>query len=352
MAISISKRIRSNGRARWRAQVRVKGHRALSKTFSRHRAAEEWADQEQDRLKTLRPGQSSSLTVGAAVDRYIDEIVPTLKSGAATAAQLNWWTNQIGNVLLIEVTPALISEVLYKLERSESRIGKRSPGTVNRYHSALSALLQAATKRWHYIDSNPAHGTLRRTESRGRTRWLKDGERKVLLEACENSEWSGLRPLVLLALSTGARLGELLGLRWSDVDLKKGTAYLGDTKNAEARTLPIRGPALEELRSWGKVRLIGADALIFPANGVTQDTLFRRAWNQAVEDAKLCDFRFHDLRHSCASYLAMNGASLLEIADILGHKTLQMVQRYAHLSDDHKASVLESMTETVFGRDS
>ena len=89
---------------------------------------------------------------------------------------------------------------------------------------------------------------------------------------------------------------------------------------------------------------------MFPSpNNPKQPISMRTSWNTAVRKAKIKDFRFHDLRHSTASYLAMNGASLLEIADILGHKTLQRVKRYGHLSEDHKADVLERMNKKVFG---
>ena len=88
---------------------------------------------------------------------------------------------------------------------------------------------------------------------------------------------------------------------------------------------------------------------VFPNETNSGPFNIRYSWNKAVRDANLIDFRFHDLRHTCASYLIMNGASLGEIADVLGHKTLQMVQRYAHISDTHKGGVIERMNDKVFG---
>jgi integrase len=88
---------------------------------------------------------------------------------------------------------------------------------------------------------------------------------------------------------------------------------------------------------------------VFPSVDGKKPYSFRPYWNEALADAEVEDFRFHDLRHTAASYLAMNGATLLEIADVLGHKTLEMVKRYAHLADSHKASVLERMNSAVFG---
>lgn len=198
------------------------------------------------------------------------------------------------------------------------------------------------------MPSNPSRDVQRGEETKGRVRWLDDDERVALLEACKQSGWNGLYPLVLLALATGARQGELLNLTWDRVDLKEGTAYLETTKSGERRTLPIRGPALAELRSFAKVRRLDSD-FVFPSVDGRKPFSFRPYWNQALEDSGIKDFRFHDLRHTAASYLAMNGATLLEIADVLGHKTLEMVKRYAHLADSHKASVLERMNTAVFG---
>jgi len=175
-------------------------------------------------------------------------------------------------------------------------------------------------------------------------RWLSDGERKRLLKACDNSEWQDLGLLVRLALSTGARRGELLNLRWSRIDLKNGLAHLGRTKNDELRILPLIKPVRLALQK--KPRPIKG-GLLFPSPLDPKRPYygFRKHWNAAVTEAELKDFRFHDLRHTAASYLAMNGASALEIGDLLGHKTLEMVRRYSHLATEHKAK----LAERVFG---
>jgi integrase len=171
-------------------------------------------------------------------------------------------------------------------------------------------------------------------------RWLEDDERTALLEACKESTWPQLYLLVVLALSTGARLSELRRLKWSDIDLKKGMAYLSDTKNKERRALPLIPAVQTELKS--QIRRIDTD-LLFPSKYDPQkpiSTSFRAHWNTARDKAGIKRFRFHDLRHSAASYLAMSGATELEIADVLGHKTLQMVKRYSHLSTDHKQTLV------------
>jgi integrase len=152
-----------------------------------------------------------------------------------------------------------------------------------------------------------------------------------------------------LALSTGMRAREITGLTWPRVDLQQRRILLEDTKNGERRVVPIVGHALDLLRERGKVRRLDTD-LVFPGpRKPEQPVELRQAFLSALGKAGIEDFRFYDLRHSAASYLAMNGASLAEIAEVLGNKTLQMVKRYAHLSGAHTAGVVERMNAAIFG---
>ena len=136
-----------------------------------------------------------------------------------------------------------------------------------------------------------------------------------------------------------------MGLRWRDVDLDRGLAIFHKTKNDERRAVPITGRALELIRELSVVRRIDTD-LIF-VNRWGRARFPREAWDVARDAAGIADFRFHDLRHTAASYLAMSGATLAEIADVLGHKTLMMVKRYSHLTEAHTRGVLERMTSRL-----
>ncbi len=140
-----------------------------------------------------------------------------------------------------------------------------------------------------------------------------------------------------------------MNLTWNDVDLRRGLVVVHQTKNNERRSLPLAGHALEVLKKMSKVRRINT-SLLFPGREPRKPVDLRTPWEAALKKAEIEDFRFHDLRHSAASYLAMNGASLAEIAEVLGHKTLQMVKRYAHLSEQHTAGVVARMNEKIFGR--
>jgi integrase len=207
-----------------------------------------------------------------------------------------------------------------------------------------------ARREWGWVETNPVLNVRRLKEPRGRVRFLDNQERQRILEACKESRSLFLYPIVVLALSTGMRRGEILGLKWRDVDFDTKRIVIQETKNGERRAVPLVGMALHLIDNLKINRGGSIDDFIFHSpKGSGKSCSIRTAWEFAIKRAGIENFRFHDLRHSTASYLAMNGASLLEIADILGHKTLQMVKRYSHLSEDHKADVLERMNKKVFG---
>jgi len=226
---------------------------------------------------------------------------------------------------------------------------QRSPATVVRYMAALSHAFTIAVNDWQWLEDSPMRKVKKLKESRGRVRFLDDGERTELLTACKESSNPWLYPCVILALSTGMRQGELMGLKWQDVNLKDGYLILHETKNGERRRVPLAGLGLELLREHAKVRRLDTD-LLFPGTvHKTKPIDLRKPFDTALKAAAITDFHWHDLRHCTASYLAMNGASLAEIAEVLGHKTLQMVKRYAHLSDGHVSNVVASMNAKIFG---
>ena len=186
-------------------------------------------------------------------------------------------------------------------------------------------------------------------EARGRVRFLDDDERARLLDACKESSSPLLYPCVILALSTGMRYSELMELRWPDVNLKDGYVILQKTKNGDRRRVPLAGLGLDLLRKHAKLRRLDTDLLFPSEQNKHKPYQSRSAFEFALKRAEITDFKWHDLRHCTASYLAMNGASLAEIAEVLGHKTLAMVKRYSHLSDGHVSNVVASMNDKLFG---
>ncbi|MDR3477639.1 MAG: site-specific integrase [Gammaproteobacteria bacterium] len=350
---NIEKRITNNGQTTYRAKVRLKGYPAQSATFERLTDARKWAQQTESAIRDGRHFKTSEAkrhTLREAIDRYIKNVLPSKpKSAAFQTTQLKWWNDNLGEYSLADVTPALIANHREKLTNSPTSRGEsHTPATVNRYLAALSHLFTIAVKEWGWIEENPLRKVTKMKEPRGRVRFLSDNERTRLLDACKSSESHYLYIAVVLALSTGGRRMEILGLDWHSVCLIRGIITLHETKNGERRILPLAGHALELMKEHSKTRLLNCD-FVFPSNNLKNPIDLRSPFETALKRAEIADFRWHDLRHSCASYLAMNGASLAEIAEILGHKTLQMVKRYAHLSDAHTSKVVARMNEKIFG---
>jgi integrase len=245
---------------------------------------------------------------------------------AARTLQLNWWSKEFAGKSVAEITADAVSKARDACgaetftrgkPRKDKKTGemirpkeyRRSGATVNRYIATLSHLLPFAVKERRLIDRNPVGDIRREKEPRGRTRFLSDEERAALLHACANSEWAPLDALVLLAISTGARRGELVSLKWADVELKAaGRATLHDTKNGEQRTLPLAGKALEALRQR-ELQNSARSEYLFPSPTMVLDPKtgkpqldapyehFDARWYAALEAAGISDFRFHDLRH-------------------------------------------------------
>jgi integrase len=364
------------GGTQYRVQVRLRGHPPVSASFERRTDAKKWA---QDTEAAIRDGryfpsaEAKRHTLGDLVDRYLRQTKDKQDAGYYERKRvlLTWWKDRLGDYTLDRCTSALIAE--YRDRLLSENIGtkakpqKRSPATANRFLSALSKAFSEAVKEWHWLPDNPLRRVSKEKESDGRVRYLSDDERIRLIDACRKSELSELHLIVMLALTTGMRRGEILGLRWPDVDLERKTIVLNKTKNRDRRSVPIV-PAVESLlREHGRVRRLDTD-LLFPARlkkrkdgspvepATNEDEpqeqgalWFDAWWYDALKQAGIEDFRFHDLRHTAASYLAMSGATTAEIAAVLGHRTLQMVKRYAHLSDQHTGTVVERMTKKYFG---
>lgn len=348
----IQERKSADGKIKYRALVRLKGHPPQSATFERKTDAKKWAQDTESAIRNNRHFKSAEAkkhTVSEMIERYETNVLPNKpKNIKNQKTHLAWWKDEIGYYMLSDVSSAMITQCRDKLLSEEISGGKmRSPGTVARYMTTMSYVMNLAMKEWEWIEINPFSRVKKPTEPRGRVRFLDDSERERLLETCLASSHKSLYAIVVLAISTGMRQGEILNLKWKDIDLSRSRLVLHETKNNERRAIPIVGRAKDVLTKLSKIRRIDSQ-LVFPGNDPEQPTRIRKAWDAALKNAEIEDFRFHDLRHTTASYLAMNGATLAEIAEVLGHKTLQMVKRYAHLSEAHTTSVVEKMNKKIF----
>ena len=350
---SIKERKDKNGKTRFHVQIRIKGKPPQYASFKRKTDAERWIQQTESAIREgrhFKTTEAKKHTFGDLIDRYIRDVLPTKrKCEQRQGAQLNWWKKQLGSYLLSDISPAMLAEQRDILLRGITKQGKiRSPSTVVRYMAALSHAFTIAIKEWGWLEDSPIRKVTKPREPRGRVRFLDEEERTRLLEICHQSRNPYLYTIVVLALSTGMRQAEILHLKWADVDFHKGRVILHETKNGEIRQVAITGYALELLQQLNKIRRLDTQYL-FAGKFLNKPIDIRSAWEMAVKKSEINDLRFHDLRHSCSSYLAMNGASLAEIAEVLGHKTLAMVKRYAHLSETHTASVISKMNAKIFG---
>jgi len=339
-----------NPAAHYQVKIRLRGFPAATATFSRMTDARRWAAETEAAIRDRRyfsTHEAAKHTLADLIDRYIADVLPAKRSSRDQERMMQWWKDQLGHLRLSEVTPPILVEARDRLARGTTRFGTpRSASTVMYYLRTLSHALSMASREWGLMDDNPLRRVTKPRLKPGRVRYLSDEERNRLLDAAKSSDNTALYAIIVLALSTGMRKSEVLGLTWDRVDLRRRWITLEHTKNNERRGLALRGTALNALAELSKTRRIGTP-LVFP--GETGKPIYiGRAWGTALKRAGIQNFRFHDLRHSAASYLAMNGATPGEIAAVLGHKTLQMVKRYAHLSDAHVASVIERMNERIF----
>jgi len=357
---NIQKRAGRDGKTSYRVQVRLRGFAPETASFERLTDAKAWASKTESDMKAGRHfGQSKRHTFNELADEYLANATE-LRSFAQRKRHIEHWRKVFGPDLLDAVTPARIAKERSKLlseetnrfaipatgdqERDVKRPrSKRTGPAVNRYHAALSACLAFAVKRLQWLERNPCELVAKSKENTGRVRFLSDDERQRLLEACRPH--AELYLAVLLALTTGARQAEIMGLRWGQIDFRRKVITLHETKNRDRRAIPLVGEAFTLLEERAKVRHLKEDR-VFPPTAKAKKAKYldlRQPWEGALQAAGIADFRWHDLRHTAASYLAMSGVSLVEIAKVLGHRTLQMVARYSHLSEGHIVATGEKL---------
>lgn len=352
-------------KGRFHVQVRMAGFPARTATFPTRRQAERWGktiEAEMIEGKHFRSVEARRRTLGEAIDRYLEEELPKKKDAKTRAPRLRWWKEKIGHLKLSEVTPAILVEYRGKLQREAyvrakpgapgstleegeaAREFKRKAPTINRYLAYLSHVFTIARKEWHWISHDPFDGVSRFKEGKGRVRFLSEEERARLL--AQTAKDPQLHTAVIIALSTAARAGEIVNLRWSDVELKEGRVLLRETKNAEPRAVWLHGEALRLLKEHGKVRRLDDDRVFRSPKGKRYD--YGEPFEAACKAAKVHNFRFHDLRHSAATYLAREGATEQQLKAIGGWKS-NVVSRYVHLAAEDAKAVLEKMNNKILG---
>ena len=205
----------------------------------------------------------------------------------------------------------------------------------------LKAILGHAV-RDGYLPVNPVNGVKVPRENHRRDRILTASEYIRLLKNVSDRA-PHMRPILVLAYETGMRRGEILGLRWKDLQRRPGFVYLPDTKNGASRWVPLNGEAREVLRAWP--RRVDTDLVFVGPNGKPITTI-KTAWKTLCGKARVEDIRFHDVRHTFTTRMLEAGVDIRSIMAITGHKSTSMFQRYSHPSDSHLKAAVETVSDS------
>jgi integrase len=313
---------------------------------------------------------------GFLTEHYGPWVIAERKAGKATLANLR---AQFGPLFDTKPLTEITAWNVEKFKASRLKSGTK-PATVNRDLDRIRAALNKAVE-WGLLPSNSIASVKRsKGGEANRVRFLSAEEEKRLRKAllareaerqaqrasgniwseargrAERHSWAAdeftdhLMPLVLLAMNTGLRRGELFGLTWDCVSLDRKllTVAAGTAKSGKARHVPLNAEALDVLKRWKKYH--DGVGLVFPGLSGARLTHINRSWATIVNAATLTEFNFHDCRHHFASRLVMNGVDLYTVKELLGHSDFEMTQRYAHLSPEHKAAAVEKLVPAKITR--
>jgi len=313
--------IRKRGDYQWQAQVRRKGYPLQTKTFETRRDAEAWSrmiEREMDAGSFVSRSEAERTTISDIATRYREESMPKMKGERQEGQRLKRVVDKFGDYHLSAISSAMVATWRDELAKT------LAAQTVVHYLAVLSRLYDAAQRDFGIPLplGNPVDNVRRPALNNARDRRLDADEEVRLLAALERSRSRWLKPAVLLALETAMRRGELLQLRWADIDLVRQVAHLPDTKNGTSRDVPLTSKAVALLQALP--RSIGGRVL--PAS----ETALTEGFQRAAAKAGLVDFHFHDLRHEATSRLAEKLGNVLELASVTGHKDLRMLKRYYH----------------------
>ncbi len=320
--------------------VNGKRERKFSSAWQSKEAALKALHERQQQVQAGQLDRPPDVTFGQAVEHYV-----TFKRGKRSLAN----DRHIFDKQLLPAFGAGLSLRDLTVEKiaayEERRMTEVSAWTVRNDLTVLRHLLRLSHRRWGYLDKVPEIDMPKAPE--GRTRFLSEDEIARLLTACDQSRNQHLRTIVTLAINTGMRKNEILSLTWERVDLAKDLGFnaritLYETKNGKPRGVPLNKAAIEALTELEPDPTKRSGRIFKRKNGEDWGQI-RTAFEVAVRRAGLPDFRFHDLRHTCASHMAMRGRPLKEIQEVLGHTSFSMTLRYAHLSPMHLRTAVESL---------
>ncbi len=310
----------------WQVRIRHSGLPLLIKSFPSKIEAKNWAAETEALIRrdpSLFVYRDCEIkTLRDLFKRYLQEVTPQKKGHQPERHRLRALIrNSIGDISLNKISGAQIAKF------RDSRLKQVSSATVLKELTLISSAIEIGKSEWGLeivIRTNPVSLISKPKAPRPRDRRLEAGELEKLLSACTSpNPW--FRSVVLFAIETGMRRGEILSLTWQHVHLDKRYVHLPDTKNGDSRNVPLSPLALELLRELP--RNIRGDQVVFPLHYEA----LKSAWRRACTKASIANLRFHDLRHEATSRFFEKGLNVMEVAAITGHKDLRTLQRYTHL---------------------
>jgi len=306
----------------WQARVRRRGYPAEVKTFTSKAEAERWArtiESGMDRGEFVSRSAAEQTTFGEIIQRYMIAVTPKKRGCFEETSRLTaTLRHRITKLSMANLTPEAVAE--YR----DDRLKSCRANTVIRDLAAMSSIINHARREWGIAIQNPVAMIRKPTMPPGRDRVLSEAEESILLHELMPTGRRNpiMQPLVIVAIETAMRRGELLSMTWKHVHLERRVIFLPITKNGQSRYVPLSSRAIETINKLPR----STDERVFPINIAAMEAAFLRA----VRRANLTGLHFHDLRHTGASRMASKLPNVIELASVTGHTSLQMLKRYYH----------------------
>lgn len=346
-----------NGKS-YQVNIRRDGFKPIYKTFKGDKAeqrAKKWAKQIENQMdlgiyKEFPDDDFDIKNISDLIDYYDKEVAKIKYSHYEKyKVMYAWWKTQIGNVKIRELNTAMLTvcknkltnEIIYKKDKKETT---RSANTINKYLMCLSAVLTYATNELQIIEVNPMSKVKCLEKPNGRTRFLSDSEINTLASECKKYS-DKIFLFWLLLFKTGGRFNEVRPLQVKDIDKQNKRVYFLDTKNKTHRSVHIDDYTISFINDFLNIHKIESGYIFRADRKGAELSYLKGAMENCIKQAGLTDFHIHDIRHTTASILAKEGASLLEIAEILGQKSLTVARLYSHLTKKHTEQLLASVMD-------
>jgi integrase len=352
--------IRKKGEYQWHCQIRRKGYPAQTKTFITRADAESWAkvtESEMIRGVFVSKVSAEKSTLGQLLERYIEEVTPTHRGREPEAARLKMLAQRS---ICKRSVASLRAEDFAKfrdarLKEPHSRHARAKgvksdktvgPATVHMELGLFQKIIEHASREWGIsLPENPVKAAQKPKLPNGRERRLSKDEEKRLFDSLDKCRNPCMKPIVLLAIETAMRQGELLSLTWGKIDFSVPAAHLPTTKNGHRRDVPLSKRAVQILRAILRQTFDKAAKDLTPDEKKkrvfpTSASAVKQAWNRVVIRAGIEDLHFHDTRHEATSRMAARIPNALALASITGHRDMQMLKRYYHPRTSDLAKLL------------